>query len=218
LTRYTYTGREYDSDTRLYYYRARFYDPHIGRFVSEDPIGFGGGDVNLYSYVGNNGLNYLDPFGFERLRYTMVPGKPPPPIITNPARLPDFYAGQINIGGVIGWSGQIIIDRNGNVYLQGLGFNFGKSATFVSGSLTAGWINQRCEPSQKRLSDVLSDQSVGVGGGYYGGMEFTGNQSGTTTQIGLFLPPQIGGNWGYSSKRGNIGLTEPHWSWECGCP
>ena len=69
----------------------------------------------------------------------------------------------------------MILDRNGNLYVQGLGFNLGKSSTLISGALTAGWINQRCEPSQKKLTDVLSDQSIGFGGGYYGGVEFTGN-------------------------------------------
>ena len=62
-TSYRYTGREYDSDTGLYYYRNRWYDPEIGRFISEDPIGFAGGDINLYSYVGNNPQNFVDPFG-----------------------------------------------------------------------------------------------------------------------------------------------------------
>ena len=38
-TRYRYTGRELDSDTGLYYYRNRWYDPEIGKFISEDPIG-----------------------------------------------------------------------------------------------------------------------------------------------------------------------------------
>jgi RHS repeat-associated protein len=41
-TRYRFTGREYDSFTGLYYYRARWYDANLGRFVSEDPIGFAG--------------------------------------------------------------------------------------------------------------------------------------------------------------------------------
>ncbi len=62
-TRYRYTGREYDSFTGLYYYRARWYDAQIGRFISEDPIGFAGGDVNLYCYVWNNPLTYKDPYG-----------------------------------------------------------------------------------------------------------------------------------------------------------
>ena len=62
-TTYRYTGREYDADTGLYYYRNRWYDPETGRFISEDPIGFAGGDVNLYGYVGNNPLSFIDPLG-----------------------------------------------------------------------------------------------------------------------------------------------------------
>lgn len=57
-----YTGREKDGETGLYYYRARYYDPEIGRFVSEDPAGVGGG-INFYSYVGNNPLILNDPSG-----------------------------------------------------------------------------------------------------------------------------------------------------------
>jgi RHS repeat-associated protein len=62
-TRYQFTGREYDSDIGLQYSRARWYDATIGRFISEDPIGFGGGDVNLFGYVGNNSQNFVDPSG-----------------------------------------------------------------------------------------------------------------------------------------------------------
>ncbi|MDH3976734.1 MAG: MopE-related protein [Deltaproteobacteria bacterium] len=64
---YTYTGREWDVEAGLYYYRARFYDPEVGRFISKDPIGFAAGDVNLYSYVGQNPVNYNDPMGLEKL-------------------------------------------------------------------------------------------------------------------------------------------------------
>ena len=60
---YTYAGREYDPESGLYYYRARYYDGEIGRFLQTDPIGFAGGDVNLYAYVANNPLNYIDPLG-----------------------------------------------------------------------------------------------------------------------------------------------------------
>jgi RHS repeat-associated protein len=47
----------------LYYMRARYYDPSVGRFISEDPSGFGGGDVNLYAYCGNNPVLLIDPEG-----------------------------------------------------------------------------------------------------------------------------------------------------------
>lgn len=46
LTRYEYTGRERDPDTGLMYYRARWYDPQVGRFISEDPLELRGG-INL---------------------------------------------------------------------------------------------------------------------------------------------------------------------------
>ncbi|MGH2359968.1 MAG: RHS repeat-associated core domain-containing protein, partial [bacterium] len=57
-----YTGRESDS-TGLKYYRARYYHRGLQRFISEDPIGFGGGDVNLYAYVRNRPLTATDPLG-----------------------------------------------------------------------------------------------------------------------------------------------------------
>ncbi len=50
-----------------YYMRARYYDPALGRFISEDPIGFDGGDVNLYAYVLNNPINMIDPDGLASL-------------------------------------------------------------------------------------------------------------------------------------------------------
>lgn len=63
---YGFTGRQLDSENMLYYYRNRSYDPHSGRFMSMDPIGFEGGDVNLYRYVGNDSVKYSDPLGLDR--------------------------------------------------------------------------------------------------------------------------------------------------------
>ena len=60
---YAYTGREWDKDIGLYYYRARYYDPEIGRFITQDPIGFAGGDLNLYGYVQQNPVNFMDSDG-----------------------------------------------------------------------------------------------------------------------------------------------------------
>ncbi|ULA61804.1 MAG: hypothetical protein LZF60_380016 [Nitrospira sp.] len=62
---YTYTGRELDSETGLYYYRARYYDAATGRFMQKDPIGFWGADINLYRYVLNGPVNNVDPRGTD---------------------------------------------------------------------------------------------------------------------------------------------------------
>lgn len=61
--RFGYTGREQDTETGLDYYRARYYDAEVGRFISEDPIGFNAGDTNIYRYVGNSPTNFTDPSG-----------------------------------------------------------------------------------------------------------------------------------------------------------
>jgi RHS repeat-associated protein len=68
LTRYGYTGRERDSLTGLLHYRARSYDPQLGRFISEDPIRFGG-SINWYDYVDNSPVAWIDPFGWAKFYY-----------------------------------------------------------------------------------------------------------------------------------------------------
>ncbi len=61
--RFKFAGREWDSEIGLYYNRARYYDPNTGRFISEDPIGFGAGDPNLYRYAHNGPTVRTDPSG-----------------------------------------------------------------------------------------------------------------------------------------------------------
>jgi len=63
---FQYTGRDYDPETGLRYYRARYYLSDVGRFLSEDPVGFRGG-VNFYAYVKNNSPNRIDPAGLASL-------------------------------------------------------------------------------------------------------------------------------------------------------
>jgi RHS repeat-associated protein len=64
-TRYLFTGREFDGETGLYYYRARSYDASIGRFLSEDPIRFGTFVENLYGYVESSPVAQIDPTGLQ---------------------------------------------------------------------------------------------------------------------------------------------------------
>ncbi|MBI1187738.1 MAG: hypothetical protein GC206_10505 [Alphaproteobacteria bacterium] len=64
-TPFGYTGREIDRETGLNYYRARYYDAAVGRFLSEDPLGFDAEDPNLTRYVGNAPTQRIDPMGLE---------------------------------------------------------------------------------------------------------------------------------------------------------
>ncbi len=92
--RFAFTGREWDEDAGLYYYRARWYDPELGRWLSEDPIGFAASDANLYRYVKNVPTVYVDPSGLQHPDAYFVGdgrqgvlGYPPPPKMLGPSVL-----------------------------------------------------------------------------------------------------------------------------------
>ena len=61
-----FTARRYDIETGLYYYRARYYNPYIGRFLQKDPAGQG---MNMYAYCMNNSLNFTDPMGLVAIAF-----------------------------------------------------------------------------------------------------------------------------------------------------
>ncbi|MEX0744027.1 MAG: RHS repeat-associated core domain-containing protein [Phycisphaeraceae bacterium] len=96
-----YTGRENDG-TGLYYYRARYYDPVLKRFVSEDPIGLRGG-INVASYVGGNPVSFADPEGL----LTITGGGS----VRIPSWIKHIIPGYIGQGGGFGMA--IQLTRNG---------------------------------------------------------------------------------------------------------
>ena len=86
LCPFIYTGRRYDPETKLYYYRARHYNPQLGRFIQRDPIGYAGG-LNLYEYAGSNPTINVDPYGEELVTILLI--------------------GAVVLGAASGWAGTI---------------------------------------------------------------------------------------------------------------
>lgn len=76
--RWQYTGQAWLPELSAYYYKARVYDPHLGRFLQTDPISYDAGP-NLYAYVGNDPINDTDPLGLDG-----EPSNPPGPTPSNP--------------------------------------------------------------------------------------------------------------------------------------
>jgi RHS repeat-associated protein len=66
--RFRFTGQQYIAELGLYYYKARFYAPRLGRFLQTDPVGTKD-DLNLYAYVGNNPVNRVDPTGLASVTF-----------------------------------------------------------------------------------------------------------------------------------------------------
>ncbi|MFA5162853.1 MAG: RHS repeat-associated core domain-containing protein [Elusimicrobiales bacterium] len=111
---YSYTAREWDAETGLFYYRARYYAPDTGRFIQKDPIGFAGGDTNLYAYVGNRPYKYIDPYGLW----------------------------SISIGGYAGLGGEISFGRNPNGagFISGrLGYGIGGGLSYEPHGTSPGY-------------------------------------------------------------------------------
>jgi RHS repeat-associated protein len=116
---FTYTGREWDSELGLYYYRARHYDPTVGRFLQEDPVEPPATDTNLYPYVGGNPVNWVDPRGLMSLRWRTGGG---------------WYGGGWNFGFDLDLTTGKLTMTSG----FGTGYGFGTSVTVVSGSPSCG--------------------------------------------------------------------------------
>jgi RHS repeat-associated protein len=172
---YQYTGRENDG-TGLYYYRARYYAPTLGRFISEDPIGFNGGGANLYAYAGNSPTNLRDPSGQNPCLILGLLGT----MVYNSHVIYNSLAGR-KVVYYSGWSGfGHILAGNAAAFGAGCSLGFGFGAFGAGGAAgTAAGIGSGYGLAGQATSDALSGNFSGVNtyagaaaGGAIGGMAF----------------------------------------------
>jgi RHS repeat-associated protein len=140
LGQYGYTGREPD-ETGMMYYRARYYDPAIGRFTQRDPIGFGGG-INQYAYVSGDPVNGTDPGG-------------------NVALFDNAIAGAANVG--IGWGIAKFTGQNYSWKSAAIDFGIGFATNGIA-TLAAASKLRSVATSSERLADARQLGRAGEAG------------------------------------------------------
>ena len=181
VNNFRYTGREWDPETSLYYYRARYYDQNTGKFLSEDPLFFAGGDVNLYRYAWANPITYRDPTGLWGGVDDAV------------------FAGGGAIVGIVGQgvgdllSGHLSSWQN---YAGAAGCGaVGGEALLYMGPPAAGALGGACQNIVKQLSkpkckwswgSFAFDTGLGLGLGSFGGVTAKGWTAGSNNYNSIF--------------------------------
>jgi RHS repeat-associated protein len=154
-------GQYYDQETGLHYNYFRYYDPTTGRYVTPDPIGLAGG-INLWPYVGNNPLNYLDPLGLKYAEqyavYGVMIGSSIAAVLSVPADVatvggnivltPVEIAAGGALGGAIFYAIGHLIDQSPRPMLEGT--NEGDDAGFTNEEERRRAIEQARKDSQDR--------------------------------------------------------------------
>jgi RHS repeat-associated protein len=147
---YQFTGRENDA-TGLYFYRARYYSPTFQRFIAQDPIGFRGGDANLYGYIRQNPTSTVDPFGLLTIQMGIEL---------------NFDFGSLNGTFSFGFA---FDDQGGVGTFSSEGGGFGLGTPGLSGGLALGYSNAKtiCDLAGP-FNQVGGSGGAGIGGGVSG--------------------------------------------------
>jgi RHS repeat-associated protein len=178
-----YTGRENDGATGLYYYRARYYSPQLGRFISEDPIGIGGGS-NFYTYVRGNPIALRDPLGLWSLTVGGYAGLGSE-ITVGVDHGHWFYSQRVGIG----FGGGVTWDPDGGVPGGTDGTCHGiVLASSIQGSVNLGPLNRSLEYGVE-MNDQTHDPDTfgGLSKGYTSsawGLHFGGSIGSSVTMYG----------------------------------
>jgi RHS repeat-associated protein len=218
---FQYTGREFETETSLYYYRSRYYDPTAGRFLSEDPIGFRGG-INKFTYVHNRPLDRLDRFGtqegdgcvdttgFQRLVISMMRPVSKAFGITIGIGVGGSIGGGMNVaGGVtsplgggfsVGASRQLVVSPDGEAAIA---TSISPGGAGGAGGIAGPQVSISNAPTPDDLGGPFGQGSFG-GGDILGGNVDVNFGPGTTTdktivQTTLTLGVAVGGKAGLSA-------------------
>jgi len=170
-----FAGGLYDEDTKLTRFGYRDYDAYVGKWTAKDPIGFAGGDSNLYGYVGHDPVNGIDPSGLWTFGITFNLG---------------FGGG---IGGTMGLN--FVIDGHGNFQTQLITGGGGYAGFGAGGTLDFEFSNADCVDMLQGNGyqygpdgKLIIDLEVGI----FGGKGYTGIYLGGGIGLNVPIPIPIG--------------------------
>jgi len=215
---YQYTGRERD-DNGLYYYRARYYNPGMGRFIAEDPIGLAGG-LNWYAYAEGNPISYIDPTG-----EIGVPGLIAGGIIGGISGAFGAYAngGNVWAGFGVGAASGAVVGATG-AYLTGVLGHMALRAAIGAAGNTAGQLlnsGNPCGPGFNWWSLGGSALGAALGGVIAPGAwetKFTGSVAAQVGQRAIAGIPGAGLSGTFGILGTQIGKQNAAQPSNCGCP
>lgn len=171
-----FAGGLHDRDTGFVRFGARDYDPSIGKWTAKDPIDFAGGDANLFNYVGNNPVNWIDPLGLAE-EFPTEPGVPFSP--SKNTSSPSVY---FSYGGVLG-----MIEFTANTQ--------SKTQTYVNattpqlgGGISICFPSKAQNPSNKSCGKDTNPPTISIGSKYLG-VTFATDSSVWCVNLGLAGSP-----------------------------